>query len=46
MGLTGLNLAESENLTNYEKEEKKLFEVSYEIQKMISEMEKKINGDE
>ena len=44
MGLTGLNIAESKINTNYDKEEKKLFEVSADIKNLIQNLEKKDDG--
>ena len=44
MGLTGLNIAESKINTNYDKEEKKLFEVSAEIKNLIKNLETKDDG--
>ena len=44
MGLTSLNIAESKINTNYDKEEKKLFEVSADIKNLIQNLEKKDDG--
>ena len=44
MGLTGLNIAESKINTNYDKEEKKLFEVSADIKNLIKNLENKDDG--
>jgi hypothetical protein len=45
MGLTGLNEAESKMNTNYDKEERKLFEISADISKLIQDMEKKSDDE-
>ena len=44
MGLSSLNEAESKINTNYDKEEKKLFEVSAEVNNLIKGLEKKDDG--
>ena len=44
MGLTSLNEAESKMNTNYDKEERKLFEVSADINNLIKDLEKKDDG--
>jgi hypothetical protein len=43
-GLAGLGLTESISDTNYDKEEKKLFEVSADIARLIADLEKKSDG--
>ena len=40
-GLAGLGLTESISDTNYDKEERKLFEVSADITRLIADLEKK-----
>jgi hypothetical protein len=43
-GLAGLGLTESISDTNYDKEERTLFEVSADIARLIADLEKKSDG--
>ena len=44
-GLAGIGLTESISDTNYDKEERKLFEVSADIRRLITDLEKKEDGN-